>query len=286
MSSTAHDEPTIRQILTRAEALYEQFGTPLVGAPQRRAWAFARAFGATRLARELGVARATVVTARRLAFARWHYWMTRYEEPVWQELVDVAGDRHRWETCVVRYRSLRATLRQEHLPQEQADLQIDVLVACALRSLASVPWRSYDTVCWQSVWRLLARRSVRQARHLADQLGWSAVQWRRARGAVTRLGALIWLPVSQRQLLALCTWSATHLAALQQTGQALFPSRSLRLLELVRLAPTSIAHVARTHAHLPVASVPVSTNHAQPTCGRAVRSAVAASSLTAEGGRM
>ena len=65
MSSTARTEPTIRQILQRAEDLYEQFGTPLVGAPHRRAWAFARAFGATRLARELGVARATVVTARR-----------------------------------------------------------------------------------------------------------------------------------------------------------------------------------------------------------------------------
>jgi hypothetical protein len=250
MSSTTRTEPTIRQILQRAEDLYEQFGTPLVGAPHRRAWAFARAFGATRLARELGVARATVVTARRLAFARWQYWMTRYEEPLWQELADVAGDRGRWEACVVRYRALRATVRQEHLPREPWDLQIDVLVACALRSLASVPWRSYDTVCWQSVWRLLARRHVQQARQVADQLGWSGVQWRRARGAVTRLGALIWLPLSQRQLLALGTWPATHLAALQQTGHALFPTRHIRFLELVHLAPRTVAAVATGHCQL------------------------------------
>ncbi|NOT56779.1 MAG: hypothetical protein HOP18_19440 [Deltaproteobacteria bacterium] len=285
MPSLAHDEPTIRQILQRAEDLYEQFGTPLVGAPHRRAWAFARAFGATRLAREFGVARATVVTARRLAFARWHYWMTRYEEPVWQQLADVAGDHHRWEACVVRYRSVRATLRQEHFPRESSDLQSDALVACAVRSLASVPWRNYDTVCWQSVWRLLARRSVRQARQLADQLGWSAVQWRRARGAVPRLGALIWLPVSQRQLLALRAWPAAHLAALQQTGQALFPTRSIRLLELVRLAPISIAHVARTHDHVPVARESHAPHSAQPTCGPTVRSTGATNRLPADGGR-
>lgn len=244
MSSMAHVETTIRQILLRAEDLYEQFGMPLVGAPYRRAWAFARAFGATRLAHELGVARATVVTARRLAFARWHYWMTRYEAPLWRELAGGAGDPTRWEACVVRYRSFRALLRQEHFPREPSDCQSDVLVACALRSLASVPWRGYDTVCWQSIWRLLAHRHVRQARILADQLGWSIVQWRRARGAVTRLRALIWLPLSQRQLLALGTWPAPHLAALRQTGQALFPTRSIRLLELAGLAPRAVAAVA------------------------------------------
>lgn len=244
MHTTGHIEQTIRQILQRAEDLYEQFGTPLVGAPHRRAWAFARAFGATRLARELRVPRATVVTARRLAFARWHYWMTRYEEPLWHELAGFAGARSRWEACVVRYRSLRATLRQDHFPQEQPDPQLDALVSCALRSLASVPWRSHDTVCWQSIWRLLSHRHVHRARQLADQLGWSAVQWRRARGAVTRLRALIWLPLSQRQLLALTTWPPTHLVALQQTGQALFPTQSVCLLHLVRLSPRALAAVA------------------------------------------
>ena len=243
MSSTARSEPTIRQILARAEDLYEQFGTPLVGAPHRRAWAFARAFGATRLARELGVARTTVVTARHLAFARWHYWMMRYEEPLWHELASIAGDHSRWEACVVRYRSLRAMLRQEHLPEEQSDPQMDALVACALRSLASVPWRSHETVCWQSVWRLLSHRHVQRARHLADQLGWSAVQWRRTRGAVTRLRALIWLPLTQRQLLALRTWPSAHLAALQQTGQVLFPTQSVSLLHLVHLAPRVLAAI-------------------------------------------
>jgi len=46
-------ERLICQILLRAEALYEQLGNPLVLAhPQRRAWAFVRALGATRLAGE------------------------------------------------------------------------------------------------------------------------------------------------------------------------------------------------------------------------------------------
>lgn len=284
MSSTAHTEATIRQILQRAEDLYEQFGTPLVGAPHRRAWAFARAFGATRLARELGVPRATVVTARRLAFARWHYWITRYEEPLWHELAGFAGERGRWEACVVRYRSLRATLRHDHLPQEQSDSQIDALASCALRSLASVPWRSHDTVCWQSVWRLLSHRHVQRARQLADQLGWSAVQWRRARGAVTRLRALIWLPLSQRQLLALRAWPSSHLAALQQTGQALFPTRSISLLQLVRLTPTTIVHVSLAHKHISATHAPLSTNNAQLACEAAVWHEVTNSSLTKERG--
>ena len=133
-------DATIRQILQRAEGLYEDFGTPLVGVSRhRRAWAFARAFGATRLAREFGVPRATVVTARRRAFARWHYWMTCYEEPLWQVLMRIAGEPHQWEGCMVRYLHLRALLRQERVPAEHQEAQTDALVACALRSLASVP---------------------------------------------------------------------------------------------------------------------------------------------------
>ena len=234
-------DATIRQILQRAEGLYEDFGTPLVGVSRhRRAWAFARAFGATRLAREFGVPRATVVTARRRAFARWHYWMTRYEEPLWQVLMRIAGDHRQWEGCMVRYRHLRALLRQERVPAEHEEAQTDALVACALRSLASVPWRDVDRDCWQSVWRLLARRHVGRAHQVATALGWSAVQWRRSRRVVARLRALVWLPLSQRQLLALGTWPSSHLDALHDTGQALFSTHRCCLLQLVHLSPVHI----------------------------------------------
>lgn len=237
-------EVTICQILLRAEALYEQFGTPLVGVSRhRRAWAFARAFGATRLAREFGVARATVVTARRRAFARWHYWMTRYEEPLWQVLMRIAGEPRQWEGCMVRYRHLRAQLRQERVPAEHEEAQTDALVACALRSLASVPWRDADRDCWQTVWRLLARRQIGRAHQVATALGWSAMQWRRSRRVVSRLRALVWFPLSQRQLLALSGWPPVHLEALHDTGQALFPTHRCCLLQLVHLSPIQITCV-------------------------------------------
>ena len=234
-------DATIRQILQRAEGLYENFGTPLVSVSRhRRAWAFARAFGATRLAHEFGVPRAMVVTARRRAFARWHYWMTRYEEPLWQGLMRVAGEPCYWEGCMVRYLHLRALVRQERVPEEHEESQTNVLVACALRSLASVSWRDADRDCWQSVWRLLARRQVGRAHQVATVLHWSAVQWRRARRVVPRLRALVWLPLSQRQLLALSAWPSSHLDALHDTGQALFPTHHCRLLQLAHLSPGQI----------------------------------------------
>lgn len=240
-------EQTIRQILQRAEALYEQFGNPLVGASRhRRARAFARAFGATRLAHELRVPRATIVSARRLAFARWRYWMERYEEPCWQEIASLAGAHMQWEGVVVRYLRVRAVLRQEQLPADDSAWQTNPLIAYALRSLASVPWQTHATACWQSVWRLLAQHHVQQARLFADQLNWSGVQWRRTRRVVTGLHALVWLPLSQRQFLALSTWPASHLNALRQTGQALFPTQSISLLQLARCSPTDITHIART----------------------------------------
>ena len=239
-------EQTIRQILQRAEALYERFGNPLVGASRhRRARAFARAFGATRLAHELRVPRATIVSARRLAFARWRYWMERAEEPRWQEIASLAGEHTQWEGVVVRYLRVRAALRQEQLPVDDRELRTNALTACALRSLASVPWQPQITARWQSVWRLLALRQTLQARVLADTLRWSAVQWRRTTRVVSCLAALVWLPLSQRQFLALSTWPASHLAALRQSGQALFPTQSISLLQLARCSPTDITCIAR-----------------------------------------
>jgi hypothetical protein len=237
-------DSTIHQILQRAEDLYEQFGTPLLGVSRhRRAWAFARAFGATRLAHEFGVSRATVVTARRRAFDRWQYWMTRYEEPVWQVLLRLAGAPHDWEGCMVHYLRLRARLRHQQLPAAHDEGQRDALTACAMRSLASVPWYHHDRHCWQTVWRLLARRQVRRAHAVATTLGWSAGHWRRSRRVVTRLRALVWLPLSQRQLLALSTWPLAHLVALQDTGQALFPKHCYGVLQLAQLSPQHIASV-------------------------------------------
>jgi hypothetical protein len=233
---------TVCQILARAEDLYERMGTPLIGATRhRRAWAFARAFGATRLAGELGVPRATVVTARRRAFARWQYWMAQYEEPLWHVLLSLAVDPQHWEGTMVHYRQFRALLRQDCLPQSPVELQTDALLACGLRSLASVSWRYDADVRWQTVWRLLARRRVARAYAVATTLGWSARQWRRARGVVPRLRALVWYPLSQHQLLALSGWPVTHLSALQETGQALFPTHSCGLVHLAQLSPQQIA---------------------------------------------
>ena len=237
-------DTTIRQILQRAEDLYEQFGTPLLGVSRhRRAWAFARAFGATRLAHELRVPRVLVVTARRRAFQRWQYWMTRYEEPLWQEILRLAGEPRYWEGCMVRYLRVRGLLRKERMPTGPDEGQTDALVACALRSLASVPWYHDDRACWQTVWRLLARRQVRQAHTVAAALDWSALQWRRSLRVVSRLRALVWLPLSQRQLLALSTWPAMHLSALQHTGQALFPTHGCGVVQLTSLSPRQIARV-------------------------------------------
>ena len=238
-------DTTICQILARAEELYERLGNPLVSATRhRRAWAFARAFGATRLARELNVPRATVVTARRRAFARWQYWMVRYEEPLWQVLLRLAAEPQHWESTMVRYRRFRAVLRQECLPACAGELQTDVVLACVLRSLASVTWRSAEQDCWQTVWRLLARRQVAHAHATATTLGWSARQWRRTRAVVPRLRALVWYPLSQRQLLALSVWPLSHLVALQETGQALFPTQRCGLMDLAQLSPRQIACVA------------------------------------------
>jgi hypothetical protein len=253
-------DKTVCQILVRAEELYERVGNPLVSATRhRRAWAFARAFGATRLAHELSIPRATVVTARRRAFQRWQYWMTRYEEPLWQHLLCLAGDPHDWEGCMVRYRRLRALLRHEHMPTETDEEQTDALVASALRSLASVPWYHDDRACWQTVWHLLLRHQVRRAHLVATTLGWSAIQWRRSRRVVSRLCALVWLPLSQRQLLALSTWPASHLRALQKTGQALFPTHGCRLLQVAHLAPRQIVWMANQS----ITATAMSDDHSQ-----------------------
>ncbi len=265
-------DTTIRQILQRAEDLYERLGNPLVSATRhRRAWAFARAFGATRLAHELNVPRATVVTARRRAFQRWQYWMTRYEEPLWQHLLRLAADPRDWEGCMVRYRRLRALLRHEHLPTETDEERTDALVASALRSLASVPWYRDDRACWQTVWRLLARRQVSEAQRVATVLGWSAIQWRRSRRVVSHLCALVWLPLSQRQLLALSTWPASHLRALQETGQALFPTHGCHLLQVTPLAPRQIVRMANQS----ITATAMSDDHAQgPSAVEVTTSAV------------
>ena len=230
-------EVTIRQILLRAEALYEQLGTPFVlSHPRRRRWAFVRALGATRLAAELGVSRITIVEARGKAFSRWRYWFFRYEQPLWQEITNLAPDQ--WERNFVQYLRTRARLRRGEIVQGA-----DLLTALAVRSLGTIPWLLADPPHWQHVWRHLHRGKVNEARAIADLLGWSAVQWRRARCAVHLLRSLVWLPFSQRQLLALSTWPAPYLRALERTGQALFRSGAVSVTDLAGLCPRRIARL-------------------------------------------
>lgn len=238
-------ERLIRQILLRAEALYEQLGNPLVLAhPQRRAWAFVRALGATRLAGEFGVRREEIVIARRKAFSRWRYWYFRYEQPLWQEIAALSPDRQEWEGLFVRYLRARAGVRQGTLITDTTRSGAAHLLACALRSVGTVPWLVADEPQWQAVWRHLHQGEVSHARVLADRLGWSAMQWRRARGVVYRLHGLVWLPLSQRQLLALSRWPTAHLHALERTGYALFPERQVSLLALSSLSPHHMARLS------------------------------------------
>ena len=70
------------------------------------------------------------------------------------------------------------------------------------------------------------------------------MQWRRSRRAVSRLHVLVWLPLSQRQLLALSTWPSSHLLALQETGQALFSTHGCGVVQLAPLSPRQIARMA------------------------------------------
>jgi hypothetical protein len=238
-------ETLIRQILLRAEAVYEQLGNPLVLAhPQRRGWAFARAFGATRLAGELGVRREEIVVARRKAFSRWRYWYFRYEQPLWQEIAALSPDRQEWEGLFVRYLRARAGVRQGILVADPTQSEAPYVLACALRSVGTVPWLMADEPQWQAVWRHLHQGEVSHAHVLADRLGWSAMQWRRTRGVVYRLHGLVWLPLSQRQLLALSRWPTAHLHAIERTGRALFPECQVSLLELRDLSPRQIARLS------------------------------------------
>jgi hypothetical protein len=238
-------ERLICQILLRAEALYEQLGNPLVLAhPQRRAWAFVRALGATRLAGEFGVRREDLVIARRKAFSRWRYWYVRYEQPLWQEIAALSRHRQDWEALFVRYLRARAGVRQGTLVTDTTRFGAAHLLACALRSVGTVPWLVADTPRWQAVWRHLHQGEVSHARVLADRLGWSTMQWRRARGVVYRLHGLVWLPLSQRQLLALSRWPTAHLHALERTGHALFPERQVSLLDLRDCSPRQIARLS------------------------------------------
>jgi len=236
------NEELIRHLLLRAEALYEQLGTALVESyPRRRGWAFIRALGATRLAGELGVSREEVVAARRRALQRWTYWFWRYERPLWQEIVDL--DPQRWEQHFVHYRTVRTALRTgKHVDDEC------VLAALALRSLGTTTWRvGINDGQWRDVWRLFQRGQDQKARKLAAELGWSAVHLRRARRTARQLQSLVGLPWTQRQMLALSTWPAKHLRALQLTGRALFPGKHVSLGELAVLKPRDLLCLPKEH---------------------------------------
>jgi hypothetical protein len=221
--------------LDEVESLYERNTNPLLlSRPLRRRWGFVRALGATRLAHVFDVSREAVVDARRLAFYRWRYWFFRYEATLWVEIAQRGAQQ--WERNLLQYLAVRAALRGGS--PGAAD---GMVLAWALRSLSTVTWRSHDrTVTWQHAWRALARGALSHARSIAAQLCWSDRQWRRARHAVAQLGRLVFLPLTQRQLLALSTWSPAHVQALQQQGQALFPARTITLVHLWSLAPTAI----------------------------------------------
>jgi hypothetical protein len=234
-------ERLVRQLLAEVETLYERNTNPLLLThPRRRRWGFVRALGATRLAHVLNASRDAVVEARRLAFYRWRYWFFRYESTLWSEIAQRGAQE--WERNLLHYLGVRTALRSGKLGTRGG-----IFLAWALRSLSTVTWRSHDCGCtWQQVWIALARGAFSDAHTLAEQLHWRDRQWRRARQAVKRLGPLVWLPFTQRQLLAVSTWPASHLQALRQHGQALFPQHTLVLEQLRLLTPSAIRAMSRT----------------------------------------
>jgi hypothetical protein len=230
----------ICRLLGEVETLYERNTNPLLlSQPHRRRWGFVRALGATRLAHVLGAPRDAVVEARRLAFYRWRYWFFRYEATLWTEIAQRGA--HEWERNLLHYLGVRAALRRGALCTPGR-----IFLAWALRSLSTVTWRAHDGGrTWQQVWIALSRGARGHAHAIAAQLHWSDRQWRRARLAVEQLGHLVFLPLTQRQLLALSTWPASHVQALQQQGQALFPERTITLEQLQPLQPPAIRAMPR-----------------------------------------
>jgi hypothetical protein len=230
----------VRQVLTEVEQLYERNTNPLLlTVAHRQRWGFVRALGATRLAHAFGVSRDALVEARRLAFYRWRYWFVRYEAGLWDDIAQRGAQV--WERNLLSYLHMRASLRAGRL-----DTPGGVFLAWALRSLSTVTWRTYDhTEAWRHVWMALSRGVHSEAHTTAVQRHWGDRQWRRARRAVVQLGPLVFLPLSQRQLLALSTWPTAHLQALRRHGQALFPTRGIVLEELGSLAPRTIAALPR-----------------------------------------
>lgn len=233
-------ETLVCRLLDEVETLYERNTNPLLlSQPHRRRWGFVRALGATRLAHMLDAPRAAVIEARRLAFYRWRYWFFRYEATLWTEIATLGAQE--WERNLLQYLGVRATLRRGALGAPGG-----VFLAWALRSLSTVTWRLHDgSGTWQHVWIALCRGACGHAHAIAARLHWSDRQWRRARLAARQLRHLVFLPLTQRQLLALSTWPASHLRALQQQGQALFPARTILLEHLQPLPPPAIRAIPR-----------------------------------------
>src|SRR5439155_4406001 len=97
----------------------------------------------------------------------------------------------------------------------------------------------------------------------------------RARCAVHPLRSLVWLPFSQRQLLALSTWPAPYLRALERTGQALFRSGAVSVTDLAGLCPRRIAR-------LPADAIPERRTLKSPDGGRRSRLSTVPEALVPE----
>ena len=135
----AQIEQLVQTLLERVETIYERTGSVLVTAhPRRPGWAFVQALGATRLARELQVARSDLVRARTRALHRWCYWIQRYEEPLWQAL-QAQTTRQGWDAQYHRYLACRAAVRRGTLFDPA-----DPLVPFARRSLESCSWKHHS----------------------------------------------------------------------------------------------------------------------------------------------
>jgi hypothetical protein len=96
---------------------------------------------------------------------------------------------------------------------------------------------------WRPVWQAIAAGHLHDAKCLKEQRGWSERHMRRIRRAVTRLGPLIDLPLTQRQLLALSTWPTAMLEQLRTEGQLTLDGTRITTARLQEWSAEALTHM-------------------------------------------
>ena len=96
---------------------------------------------------------------------------------------------------------------------------------------------------WRPVWQAVAANNLYEVKCLKEQRGWSERHMRRVRRAVARLGPLIALPLTQRQLLALSTWPAALLDTLRTDGQVVLDGTRITIARLSEWSAEALTQI-------------------------------------------